>query len=236
MQPTVPWLDRFALFTTLDYVAVATLSAVWIALGWVIENPPARRPSLSILMGQVRKDWMVVMLTREPRIFDAQIVASLRQGTAFFASACMISIGGLLAVVGNTEKLLDVAGDLTATQTPAVVFEVKLLLVVFFVTHAFLKLMWAHRLFGYCSVLMGAVPNDPTDPEALMRVEQAGKIHVTAARGFNRGLRGIYFALASLAWLLGPLALFGAIILTLWTLLRREFASESRGAMVQGRP
>ncbi len=32
-------------------------------------------------------------------------------------------------------------------------------------------------------------------------------MNITAARSFNRGLRSIYFALAALAWLLGPVPL-----------------------------
>jgi uncharacterized membrane protein len=35
-------------------------------------------------------------------------------------------------------------------------------LVVAFLANALLKFIWAHRLFGYCSILMAAVPNDPS--------------------------------------------------------------------------
>ncbi|WP_390621816.1 DUF599 family protein [Rubripirellula tenax] len=38
---------------------------------------------------------MRVMVTREPRIFDSQIMASLRQGTSFFASTCLLAVGGV---------------------------------------------------------------------------------------------------------------------------------------------
>ena len=44
------------------------------------------------------------LITREPRIFDATLLNALRQGTSFFASTCMIAIGGLLAVIGNTGR------------------------------------------------------------------------------------------------------------------------------------
>jgi len=45
-------------------------------------------------MAGVRRDWMREFRHRENRIFDAQIIASLRQGSAFFASTAILAIGG----------------------------------------------------------------------------------------------------------------------------------------------
>ena len=88
------WTDRLTLFSTFDVAAVCLLVGLWIVIGWAIEHSPRKHPSMSSLMAGFRREWMVQMVTREPRIFDAQIVSSLRQGTAFFASTCMIAIGG----------------------------------------------------------------------------------------------------------------------------------------------
>jgi uncharacterized membrane protein len=77
------------------------------------------------------------------------------------------------------------------------------------------------------------VPNDVDDPHTLPRAKKAGVLNITAARAFNRGLRGIYFALASLGWLLGPFALLITTFLTVIILLRREFTSASREALIQ---
>jgi uncharacterized membrane protein len=46
-------------------------------------------------------------------------------------------------------------------------------------------------------------------------------------------LRSIYFALAVLAWLFGPWALMIATVLTVALVVRREFASESRRALLE---
>lgn len=225
-------LDRITLFGPWDAVAVALWLIAWLAIGFVIEHPPAHRPSVSVLMSSYRREWMRTMVTRQPRIFDGTILNTLRQGTTFFASASMIAIGGGLALVGNTERLLGLARDLTLETAPAVVWEVKILAVLLFVTNAFLKFVWSHRLFGYCAVVMAAVPNDTDDPLAFPRAEQAAEVNITAARSFNRGMRSLYFSLAGLAWLLGALPLIVATLATLLVLWRREFMSRSRTALL----
>jgi uncharacterized membrane protein len=226
------WLDRINLFAPLDFGAMGLLLAGWMLIGWRIEHPSAKHPSTSQIMAGFRREWMMQMITRDPRIFDAQIVSNLRQGTAFFASTAMIAIGGTLAVIGNTERLSGLANDLTLMETPVFVWEVKLVVLALFLTNAFLKFVWANRLFGYAAVLMSAVPNDPSDPACLPRARQAGEINVTAARSFNRGLRSVYFGLTVTAWLAGPIPLVVATVFTLGVIWRREFASHSRSILL----
>ncbi len=227
------WFDQLALFAPMDYVAVALLFSLWVLIGWRIEFAGAKNPSVSRIMADYRREWMVQMITREPRIFDAQTISTLRQGTSFFASTSMIAIGGTLALMGNSASLIGVAEDITLQSDPRFVVEIKLLTVVFFLANAFFKFVWANRLFGYCSVLMAAVPNDPTHANAPRLAKKAAEVNVTAARSFNRGLRSVYFALASLAWLAGPILLIFGAILTLFVIWRREFASESRRILLE---
>jgi len=230
------WASQFSLFSTLDYAALAVLTLGWLGIGWRIERSPAAQPSVSLLMDDFRRDWMRQMVTRQPRLFDSQLVGSLRQGATFFASASMIAIGGGLALIGNTERLAGLAQDLTLGDTPTVVWEIKILVLLLFLSNAFLKFVWAHRLFGYCSVLMASVPNESEADLAYPRAAQAAELNITAARSFNRAMRATYFALASVAWLLGPLPLMVATVLTAAVLYRREFASQSRTVLLQIAP
>ncbi|MFN3844992.1 MAG: DUF599 domain-containing protein [Paracoccaceae bacterium] len=216
----------------LDGAALVFLIVAWIATGWLVEHPPTSRLSVSSVMADYRRDWMRQFVTRSPRIFDANVIDSLRQGTAFFASASMIAIGGGVALIGNAARLESLAHDLTL-EAEGVVVELKIILVLIFLANALLKFVWSHRLFGYCAILMAAVPNDPTDPLAYSRAAQAAEINITAAKSFNRGLRAIYFALAAIGWLLGSWALIIATFATTLVLLRREFASVSREVMLK---
>lgn len=225
-------MDHIATLTAPDVLAVLGVLLLWSLSGWVIEHPPASRPSVSLIMQDYRRDWMRQFVTRQPRIFDATLIDSLRQGTAFFASTCMIAIGGGVALIGNSDRLRGLAEDLTLDPDTLQV-EIKIILALAFLANALLKFVWAHRLFGYCSILMAAVPNDPGHDTAEHRAMQAADINITAAKNFNRGLRSVYFALAALGWLFGPVGLTLAALACTTVLLRREFASQSRDVMLR---
>ena len=219
--------------TPLDLLALVLLTLAWFGVTRAIEHPPARRPSVSVLMKTYRRDWMRQFVRRDPRIFDGNILSSLREGTSFFASACMIAIGGGLALLGNTDPLAGIARELDATEIPELLWKLKILLVLLFVANAFLKFVWSHRLFGYCAIMMAAVPNDPAQPEALPRALAAAQVNIQAARNFNLGLRAVYFALGALGWLAGPWGLIAGTVVVTGMTLRREFASGSRRAILE---
>lgn len=225
MNLTLPYDLRLA---APDLVAVLLLLACWFGIGWIIECPPAGKPSVSVLMKRFRREWMTHFITRQPRIFDSNILTTLREGTSFFASACMIATGGLLALIGNVDRLRGLAEGIELVHDAGALMQAKLMMTMFFVVNAFLKFVWAHRLFGYCAVMMAAVPNEPEDPLSLPRAMQAAELNITAARSFNAGLRSVYFALGSLGWLAGPWVLMGATAVVLFVSWRREFASTSR--------
>jgi uncharacterized membrane protein len=163
-------------------------------------------------------------------------LGSLRQGTSFFASTCIFAIGGVLALAKNTDPLVGVAQEVTATMTPVLIIQIKLAVVAVLLTNAFLKFVWANRVFGYCAVLMASVPNDPADPIAHPRAAQAAELNIRAALNFNRGLRAMYFALGALAWLLGAVPLIISVSVVIWVVWSREFASVPRDILLKDDP
>ncbi len=227
-------LQTLALFSPLDFVGVAFLIGGWMVMGWYIERGQDQKPSTHTLMTAYRERWMEVMITRSPRIFDANILSTLRQGTSFFISAVMLAIGGCVALIGQADRLRGFATDLTGgVEIPIIVWEVKILLVIILLSSAFLKFVWSHRLFGYTAIVMAAVPEtDPDSAATKSMAQKAAKLNIYAARSFNRGLRATYFSLAALAWLIGAYALICAALLTCYVLYQREFNSQSRAALL----
>lgn len=226
-------IENLSFMTPLDIGALVFLFVLWAGIGWRIEHPATNKPSTSIIMAGYRRQWMQQMTKREVRVFDAQTIGALRQSTSFFASTCVIAIGGALALIGNADQVAGVAADLTETRDPAIVWELKLLVIVVFLTNGFLKFVWSNRLFGYCSVMVGATPNTSKDAKALSVASKAAELNISAARSFNRGLRAVYFGMAAVAWLAGPILLIIAAIITFVVIWRREFASHSRAVLLE---
>lgn len=215
-----------------DVAALAMLMGAYFGTARLIERPPKRMPSVSVLMRRYRRDWMVQFVHRDGRIYDGNTLATLREGTSFYASACMIAIGGGLALIGNTDPLAGIIRELDGQEIPALVWRLRILLVLGFVMNAFLKFVWSHRLFGYCAIMMAAVPNDAGAPESMRRALAAAQVNIQAARNFNIGLRSVYFALGSMGWLFGSWGLIGGTAIVTALTLRREFASGSRRAIL----
>lgn len=222
--------------TFFDLCALVLLICAWLWIGWLTEHPPKHRLSVGKIMEGYRREWMRQLVTRQPRLFDSAMVDGLRQSTTFFASTALIAIGGGLALIGNPEQLTDLAQEFALASGTKLLWETRILTAVLFGANAFLKFVWSHRLFSYAAIAMAAVPNDPADPLAYPRAAQAARLNINAAKSFNRGLRSVYFALASLAWLLGPTALVAATLFTTGMLWRREFASTARRALMENPP
>ena len=133
----------------------------------------------------------------------------------------MISIGGLLAIMDTPDRLLEFTHAVTQSQeATALKLQFKLAFATLFLVHAFLK--------------MAAVPNDPDHPQAIPQAIMAGEINIHAALSFNRGLRAMYFALASLAWLAGAPVMLADFVITLYMLWNRKFSSQASALLKTG--
>ena len=102
--------------------------------------------------------------------------------------------------------------------------------------YAFFKFGWSYRLFNYCSILIGAVPvhrEEATQPaESERAVRRAARMNILAGKHFNAGLRGIFFSIGYLGWFVGPLVFVLSTLLLLCVLVRRQFFSAARKAVL----
>ncbi len=100
--------------------------------------------------------------------------------------------------------------------------------------YAFFKFGWAYRLYNYVAILVGATPpaKDKDVPEAIAHAERVGRLCEVAGRHFNRGQRAFFFALGYLGWFIGPWVLMASSVIVAVILWRRQFASDSRTAVL----
>jgi len=217
-----------------DILAVGFFALEWTVYAVTLEHSAYGRDSLSARMHAYREVWIRRMLDRQTRMVDMQIMASLQNGTAFFASTSLLAIGGALALLRSTKEALAVLSELPIDLSPApALWEIKCVGLVLIFVYAFFKFAWAYRLFNYVAILLGAMP--PAElrdtPEAEAHVIRTTRLFEAAGRHFNRGQRAFFFALGYLGWFVSPWVLFAttaAVVIVTW---RRQFASNAWRAM-----
>jgi uncharacterized membrane protein len=229
--------DSFPL-TNADIAAIVFFLAVWLFHGLAADGRLFARVSLSKAMNRQREAWMQTMARRELRMIDTSIMIGLQQGTAFFASSSLIAIGGCFALLNSRDTVHTVFLQLPFFTEPAPgMFELKVIGLIALLAYAFFKFGWSYRLFNYCSILIGAVPvlRDETAhaAETDLAVWRAARMNILAGKHFNAGLRGIFFSIGYLGWFVGPEALAVTTLLLLGVLLRRQFFSAAREAVIR---
>lgn len=224
------------LLDPLDLVALAYFLIGWIVFAQATQGRLFSRPTLTSLMNRQRETWMRTMARRDLRMIDTGIMMGLQQGTAFFASSSLLALGGCFALLGSTDQVIAVLGDLPTNEDIArPVFEAKVFGLTGILAYAFFKFGWAYRLFNYCSILIGAVPivkdgiEDAATERAVMR---AARMNQLGGKHFNAGLRAIFFALGYLGWFIGPWFFLATTTFTLFVLVRRQFFSAARAAVL----
>jgi uncharacterized membrane protein len=219
-----------------DILAVSFFIIEWLVYAVTLEHTAYGRDSLSARMNVYREIWVRRMLDREARMVDMQIMASLQNGTAFFASTSLLAVGAGLALLRATNDALVVLSKFPIDITPSpALWETKCVGLILIFVYAFFKFAWAYRLFNYVAILFGAMPQAAgrDTPETEAHVIRTSRLFEAAGRHFNRGQRGFFLALGYLGWFAGPYVFMvstAAVIAVLW---RRQFASESRRAVME---
>jgi uncharacterized membrane protein len=223
-----------SLFTLPDLLALGFFLACWLGYSMLLEWMPHGRSALNARMHAYRDGWMREMLSRDMRMVDAQIMASLQNGTAFFASTSLIAIGGTLTILRSTDDLITIVSTLPfGAPTTRMLWEIKTIGLAVIFVYAFFKFAWSYRLYNYVAIMIGAMPpsSEKDSLDAKRHAMRTGKICESAGRHFNRGQRAFFFALGYLGWFVSPWLLFATtagIVAVMWM---RQFTSDASAAM-----
>ncbi|MFD1986855.1 DUF599 domain-containing protein [Mesorhizobium newzealandense] len=226
--------------STVDLAALAFFLVAWLLHTLASDGKLISRISLTTAMNAQRQAWMRTMAEREIRIVDTAIMSGLQQGTAFFASSSLIAIGGCFALLGASDRVLEVLSDLPLGGAPSrAAFQIKVFGLVLILAFSFFKFGWAYRLFNYCTILIGAVPiphgEASRNPVTETAVWRAAQMNMLAGKHFNSGLRGVFFSIGYLGWFVDPMVFVLSTLLLLAVLVRRQFFSAARQAVI-GQP
>jgi uncharacterized membrane protein len=223
----------------LDIAALVFFLLAWTGYAIAVEWGPGSAGGLNARMHTYRDVWMRRTLNRELRMVDAQIMAALQNGTAFFASTSLIAIGAGLTMLRATDEVHAMLTHLPLGATPSQAqWELKAVGLILIFVYAFFKFAWSYRLYNYVAIMIGAMPpaTERTSPEAERHVLRTTGLFESAGRHFNRGQRAFFFSLGYLGWFAGPWVLFvstAAVVIVMW---RRQFASTAQRALMAELP
>jgi len=218
----------------LDVIAFAWFVVAWVGYGALMEWSALGRRSLNHRMDAYRAEWMRRMLARDMRMLDGQIMGSLQNGTAFFASTSLLVIGGIFALLRATEDVLHIFATLPfGIETTRAVWETKVLGLLVIFIYTFFKFSWSYRLFNYGAILMGATPDAKEKDQESARVaaDRVARMTTLAGRHFNRGQRAFFFALAYLGWFVNAWLFIAATAAVVAVIAARQFGPASRAVM-----
>jgi uncharacterized membrane protein len=215
-----------------DWVALAFFMLVWVGYTVFAKHSSEHRHSILAMTNRYRHLWMLQTTARDPRMLDGIITQTLSNTPAFFCSTTILILGGLFALLGTTDKAAELVREIPfAEQTPMLVFEFKILVLVGIFVYSFFRFSWSMRQYTFVALLIGAMPPpksfDGEDLATRQRyADRAAAMTGLAAETFNGGLRAYYFSFAALGWFFSPAVFAMGTLLVAGILYSREFKSE----------
>jgi len=224
-------LSTLAILPWQDWLALFVFFGSWVAYASFAKRQAQFSGSLLAATNRERTRWMMQVTYREVRVIDGVVVQNLSTSPSFFASTTILIIGGLLAVLGASDKATELVRELPfAARTSNLVFDMKLVLLTAIFVYAFFRFTWSMRQYTFGALLVGSAPEATQfEREGLSReafAQRAGRVMGLAAETFNDGLRAYYLSFAAIAWFFSPLALICATVGVIYVLYQREFRSD----------
>ena len=135
--------------SVLDYAALLWFLICWMGFSVLADHSRWSARTTTGIMSVYRRRWMHVMVHRENRIVDSNILGNLLNGVAFFASTSILAIGGVVALLGAGDMAVQIIADLPyAAATSRLAWELKTLVLVLTLIFAFFKFARAFRLYN----------------------------------------------------------------------------------------
>ena len=219
-----------------DWAALLWFFSAWVGYARFAATRAETHLSLIGTMNRVRRQWMLQATHREVRMLDGSVLQNLSTSPSFFASTTILIIGGLLAVLGTTDKATELAREIPfVARTTSLIFDLKLVLMLSIFTYAFFRFTWSMRQYTFGAQLVASVP-EARQIEALGEAgaqvreafaDRAARMVGLAAETFNDGLRAYYMSFAAIGWFFSPVIFVFATASVIVILYLREFHSDA---------
>lgn len=218
-------------FSLLHALAIILIAACWFSYSFLLAR--FGRGSLNSQLVFVRQDWMRARALRGGSPFDAVLLGHIVNSLAFFGSATLIVLAGLISTFANVKALHETMSQLhfiapTSLELFALLFGFLILVVAL----CFFSFTYALRKLIYTIALVGALPDGPhKGPEHEAMISAASIVLSEAIKTFNFGIRGYYYAVASLCLVASPYLSIACSVLVTAILVYRQLATPTSQAI-----
>jgi uncharacterized membrane protein len=210
--------------------ALLLIFAMWALYGPILNG--LGRGTLNAQLHVVRLRWMRMSLEshRENRVFDGILLGQLSASMSFFGSATLIvlaSLLGTLAGIGGVHAALSRLAFFPPLSLG--LFTLYFASLTLIIAVSFFSFTYAIRKLGYTTAMIGGLNEARTaNAHSQVMIAQTAVVLTESVKSLNNGIRGYYFAVASLFLFAGP---YQAIIMTLLIagvlLYRQGFSTEA---------
>ncbi len=194
-----------------DFDFLHVFAVLWIFIMWGLYAPFLKffgHGTLNAQLHVVRLKWMRMLLysRRENRVFDGILLGHISGSISFFGSATLIVLAGL---VGTLASINHIHASLTEMAFfPPIslsMFTIYFASITLIMAICFFSFTYAIRKLAYSLAMIGGLDEAPADtPQAKIMIEQTATVLTEALKSLNNGIRGYYFAVASLFLFIGP--------------------------------
>jgi len=211
--------------------AIALLFTCWFAYPVILRN--IGRGSLNSQLITVRQHWIGAATRRSAKPFDAVLLGHITNSIAFFGSATLIVLAGVVSAIANVQSIHATVSQLHFIAPASLeLFALQLGLVAFALSLCFFSFTYALRKLIYTIALFGALPDEAEAcPTQDKLIKASTMVLSEAIKTFNFGIRGYYYAIATLCMFLSPYAGIAATVIVTFILIYRQLATPTAQAI-----
>ncbi|HQZ12177.1 MAG TPA: DUF599 domain-containing protein [Devosia sp.] len=201
--------------------------ACWLAYNYGVPFVERRTPSLSVIMSMQRRRW-VANATRRESPLDAILSGNLMGSVSFLASTSVLLVLAIFAAFGQIPAVMDslkTVGFGAGYDMHDVQLHLAALVAIFVLS--FFSFTLSLRQFNHFCIMLGAIDHSTDTSED--EITAIAQLNTMAAKNFNNGIRGFYFAVPMVAWFFANwLAIVISLVMVSFIIVREFFSPAHR--------
>ena len=170
---------------------------------------------------------MLLQTHRDHRTFDALMMGHISNSMAFFGSATLLVLAGLLGTLANISGLYGAVMEVKFVPIVSLeLFTVYFISLTLIMAISFFAFTYALRKLSYTLAMMGGLSEAPgDDPHSKTMIFETATVMTEAVKSLNNGIRGYYFAVAAIFLFAGPYyCIFMTVVMSGLLLYRQGFS------------